>query len=60
MIPDYIAEDYAEMYLCKMYHCRPSELDEEDYHKLQRHLAIQSGIDSYQQSEIDIARQRGG
>ena len=50
-IPDWCAADHSDMTLCKMYGCTPTQLDEEDYHRTQRHLAIESGIRKYQEDE---------
>lgn len=50
-IPDWCAADYADMTLCEMYHCTPSQLDGEDYHRTQRHLAIKSAVRKYQEDE---------
>ncbi len=30
----------SELVLCGLYHCRPSELDEEDWDRIQKHLII--------------------
>lgn len=50
-IPDWCADDYAEVMLCEMYHCTPSELDEEDYHRTQKHLAVKGAIQTHQHNE---------
>jgi hypothetical protein len=51
MIPDWAADDYADMTLCDMYHCTPSQLDGEDRHRMMRHLAIKGAIRKYQEYE---------
>lgn len=48
-------DDYVDMKLCEMYHCLPSQLDGEDYHRTQRHAAIKGAIETYQAREARSA-----
>jgi hypothetical protein len=34
--------EYVELALCRMYHCTPSALYEQDYQKVMTHLALQN------------------
>lgn len=45
--PDWIADDVFTLRLCEMYHCRPSELAEEDWHTVLRHRAIKAAEAEY-------------
>ena len=38
-------EEFTEYILCtEMYHCTPSQLNDEDYYTIVDHLAIRAGI----------------
>ncbi len=39
--------DLVDLYLCKLYACRPSELDGEDAARLTRHMAVDDMIQKY-------------
>ena len=36
---------------CQRYHCRPSELDDEDWHVVARHRAIETAEQQYADAE---------
>ena len=44
---------------CARYHCRPSELEEEDVHELQVHRAIEAAERQYQAMEARSRANRG-
>jgi hypothetical protein len=43
---------------CERYHCRPSELDGEDYHTIKRHRAIKAAERRYLDAEQESAKRR--
>jgi len=49
--PDWIADDVAMMRDCARYYCLPSELEEEDWHILARHRAIEVAEGQYRAAE---------
>ena len=49
--PDWIADAVRELRACEMYHCRPSELGNEDWHTVARHMAIKAAERKYLEAE---------
>ena len=47
-----------EMADCQRYHCLPSQLDGEDYHRLQLHRSIEAAEAQYRETERWFAEQR--
>lgn len=57
--PDWIVDDVQTMRDCARYSCRPSELDEEDWHLLVRHRCIEVAEKRYLREESKSRRARG-
>ena len=49
--PDWIVDAVQELRDCKRYSCLPSELDDEDWHTVARHRAIESAEAQYLRAE---------
>jgi hypothetical protein len=58
--PDWIADAVRELRACEMYHCTPSELDEEDWHTVTRHMAIKAAEQKYLDAEAKSQARRHG
>jgi len=56
--PDWIAEDVMTLRDCQRYHCLPSELDDEDWHVISRHRAIEAAENKYLENERRVQEQK--
>ena len=56
---DEVLLDKQTMADCARYHCLPSQLDEEDYHVLQRHRAIEAAERAYLDADRKARASRG-
>jgi hypothetical protein len=50
-IPPDMVDDVDETELCEMFHCLPSQLDGEDYHRLRKNLVIRHAIQEWRAME---------
>ena len=55
-VPEWIADDYNDLELCKLYHCTPAELDAQDHARIERHMAIESALRKYARLDEDTRR----
>ena len=58
--PDWIVDAVWELRACEMYGCRPSELDEEDWHTIARHMNIRAAEQKYLDAEAKSQARRHG
>jgi hypothetical protein len=56
VIPADLVDDVKESELCEMFHCLPSQLDGEDYHRLMRTVAIRHAIQGWRANEAELKR----
>ena len=47
------------MHACKMYGIPPSQLDEEDYHRVERHRLMEQAEDEYRRRDAADRAKRG-
>jgi len=46
-----LPEEFTDYIICtELYHCLPSQLDDEDWFTMQDHLAIRAGVNKAQRS----------
>lgn len=45
--------EYLEYRLCELFHCRPSELDEEDWDRVQSAMIVHNAMNEYQSRPRD-------
>lgn len=57
--PEWIVDDVQILRDCARYSCRPSELDEEDWHLLVRHRCIEAAEQRYLREEAKSRRAKG-
>lgn len=57
--PDWILEEVHRMRDCQRYHCRPSELAEEDWHTVELHRIIEAAEKRYLRQEAKSRRAKG-
>ena len=60
--PEWAQDDAQRKRLCEMFHCLPSQLDGEDWHTIQRFLALDAAEMRYLQMDADVKskRRKGG
>ena len=50
-IPADLVPDVSDLEWCELFHCTPSQLDGEDYHRLQRLGTIHAALEKWRAAE---------
>jgi len=58
-VPDDLRDDLAELELCRLFNCTPSQLDREDWHRVNRLALLHSTMEKWRNLEAKSAANRG-
>ena len=57
-LPPDLTDDVAELELCKLFHCTPSQLDREDWHRINRLGAIHNTMERWRSEEAESSARK--
>jgi len=55
-VPDDLVSDMSDLDWCQLFHCTPSQLDGEDFHRINRLSTLHGALEKWRSAEAQSGR----